>query len=93
MRGRARGGAEDRDVLALGRVDEPVVKAGLARGAVAAQLGELVGFHQPRVVIFPHAARIGIDDVLQMRHAVGQRQQLVDLLLVLGEHQLAPRRN
>ncbi len=71
-----------------GRIDQPVVETGLARGAVAAHRGELLGFHQPRIVIFPHAARIGIDDVLEIRRAVGQRQQLVDLLFVLGEHQL-----
>ena len=88
MRRGAGGGAEDRDVLALGRVDQPVVELRLARGAGAAELGELLGRHQPRIVIFPHAARIGIDDVLQPRHALGQRQQLVDLLLVLGEDEL-----
>ena len=65
MRRGARGGAEDRDVLASGRVHQPVVEAGLARRAVAAHRGELVGLHQARVVIFPHAARIGIDDVLE----------------------------
>ena len=87
MRRGARGGAEDRDVLAFGGVDQAVVKAGLARGAGAPHLRQLGGFHQARVVIFPHAARIGIDDVLELRRAVGQRQQLVDLLFVLGEHQ------
>ena len=50
--------------------------------------GELARFHQAGIVIFPHAARIGIDDVLQVRRAVGEAQQLVDLLFVLGEHQL-----
>ena len=87
MRRGARGGAEDRGVLAFGLVHQFVVEARLARGAVAAHRGELVGLHQPRVVIFPHAARIGIDDVLEVGHALGERQQLVDLLFVLGEHQ------
>ncbi len=87
MRCRARRGAEDGCVLAAGRVDQPVIEAGLARGALAAQGGEAVGRHQSRVVIFPHAARVGIDDVLQVRHALGEGQELVDLLLVLGEHQ------
>ena len=60
----AGGGAEDGDVLALGGVHQPVVQVGLARGAVAAQRCELVGLHQPRVVVFPHPARIGVNDVL-----------------------------
>ena len=71
----------------LGRVNEPVIEAGLARRALAPQRGKLVGFHQPRVVVFPHPARIGIDDVLERGHAIGKREQLVDLLFVLGEHQ------
>ena len=83
----ARRGAEDRDVLALGRVHELVVEPGLARCAVAAHLCELARFHQPRIVVFSHAARIGIDDVLQVRRAVGQAQQLVDLFFVFGKRQ------
>ena len=83
----AGGGAEDRNVFAVGGVHQFVIETGLARGAVAPQLGKLAGFHQARVVVFPHAARIGIDDVLEIGHAVGQRQQLVDLLFVFGEYQ------
>ena len=64
-----------------------VVEARLARRAVAAHRRQLVGFHQPRIIVFPHAARIGIDDVPEIGRAIGQGQQLVDLLLVLGEHQ------
>src|ERR1019366_2068981 len=60
---------------------------GLADGAVAPHGGELVGGQQPGVVIFPHATRVGIDDVLEVGDAVGERQELVDLLFVLGEHQ------
>ena len=70
----ARGGAEDRDVLAAGRVHQSVVEAGLAGGALAPHRRELVGLHQARIVIFPHAARIGIDDVLEVGHAVGERR-------------------
>ena len=83
----ARGGAEDRDIFALGGVDQPVVDVRLAQRAVAAHCSELFGLHQARVVIFPHAARIGIDDMFEVGRAVGQRQQLVDLLFVFGEHQ------
>src|SRR5258708_22306035 len=37
------------------------------------------------IIIFPHAARIGIDDVLEIGHAIGERQQLVDLLFVQSQ--------
>ena len=83
----ARGGAEDRDILAACRIDQPVVETRFARGAVAPHRRELLGLQQSGIVVFPHAARIGIDDVLEVRRAIGQRQQLVDLLLVFGEHQ------
>src|SRR3954451_23463815 len=36
--------------------------------------------------MLPHAARVAIDDMLQARHAVADAEQLVDLLLVLGDH-------
>ena len=85
MRCRAGGGAEDRDVLAFGCISELVVESWLARRAVAAHCRKPCCIHQPRIVIFSHAARIGIDDVLQVRHAVGKREQLVDLLLVFRE--------
>ena len=86
--GGAGGGAEDRDVLASGGIHQSIVKIWLARGAVASHRGEPVGFDQPGIVVFPHPARIGIDDVLEIGHAIGKREQLVDLLFVLGEHQL-----
>ena len=88
MRGGARRGAEDRDVFAPGRVHQPVVEFRFAYSARPAELGKRLRRHQPRIVIFPHAARIGIDDVLQSRHAVGKHKQLVDLLLVLGKDEL-----
>ena len=83
----AGGGAEDRNVFAAGRVDQPVVKIRHMGGTFTAHRGELVGFEQTRVVVFAHAARIGIDDVADRRDAVAQRQQLVDLLFVFGEYQ------
>ncbi len=85
MRGRARGGAEDRDIFAARGIDEIVVERGLACGAFAAARHELFGRHQARVIVFAHAARIGIDDVPQRRRAVGQAQQFVDLFFVFGK--------
>ncbi|MET4759780.1 hypothetical protein ABH970_000152 [Bradyrhizobium ottawaense] len=84
----ARRRAEDRDVLALGGIDQPVVELRLPRGTGPAELGKALRRHQPGIVVFPHPARIGIDDVLQLRRAVGEGEQLVDLLLVLGEDEL-----
>ena len=82
----AGGGAEDGYILALSGIHQSVIKIRLARRAVTAQARKLVGFHQTRVIVFPHPARIGVNDVLQIWHAIGERQQLVDLFLVLGEY-------
>ena len=82
--GRARGGAEHRDLLALAlrhRLGEP-----LGREALAA-LDQLRAREQPLVPIFAHAARIVVDDPAQLRQLAGDLQQLVGLLLVLGEGQ------
>ena len=87
MRRGAGRGAEDCNILGVGSIDQSIVERRFARGAVAAERRELVGFDQPRVVVFPHAARVGIDDVLQQRHPIAEREQLVDLLFILGEHQ------
>src|SRR6516162_7567448 len=89
MRGGARGGAEDSNILAAGFIDQAIVEIRLARRALSSHRGELVGRHQARIVVFPQAPRIGIDDVLEVRCAVGERQELVDLLLVLGEDELS----
>jgi len=53
--------------------------------SIAAHRHQLARLHQPRVVVFAHATWIGIDDVLEIRRALGEREQLVDLLFVLCE--------
>jgi hypothetical protein len=86
---RMRGGpgrrAQDGDGIALRRIDETIVELGLARRALAALDGEVGGRDQARVGIFPHAARVRIDDVLQVRHPLAQADELLHLLLVLGK--------
>ncbi len=84
----ARGGAEDRCRITAGGIDQPVIERRILGAEFAAKGGELVGFDQPGIVILPHAARVGIDDVFEVRGTLAKTQQLVDLLFVLGEHQL-----
>ena len=84
----ARCRAENGDVIAFGRVHQLIVKLRLARGAVAAHLRQLVSVEQAWIAVFAHSARIGIDDVLEVRRAVAKFEQLVDLLFVLGEDDL-----
>jgi hypothetical protein len=59
--------------------------------SASAERDELGKRHQPRVVVFPHAARIGVADPLQARCALADREQLVDLLLVLSQHHRGAR--
>jgi hypothetical protein len=74
--------------VASGCIDKLIVEIGLTRGAVAPHLREAVGFHKPGIIVFPHAARIAVDDVFQRGDAAGEGQQLVDLFFVFGEHYL-----
>jgi hypothetical protein len=47
---------------------------------------EIIGKNQARIVIFAHSARIGIDDMANVRDAIAEPKQLVDLLFVLCEN-------
>ena len=49
---------------------------------------QLARRHQPRVVVLSHAARIAIDVCAGSGRGVADAEQLVDLLLVLGDHHL-----
>ncbi len=53
--------------------------------ARAAALDEALERQQPGVGVGVEPARAGVDDVRQARHLRAQQQQLVDLLLVLGD--------
>ncbi len=48
-------------------------------------LHRLEGFEE-RIVVIEQAARVVVDEQLQMRQPILQRQDLVDLLLILGHH-------
>ena len=82
----ARCRAEHRDVVAARRRDQrlPGLRLGVMRRLPARN--QLAHRQQPRVVVFPHAARVAVDDVPQGRCALADGQQLVDLLLILGDH-------
>ncbi len=46
---------------------------------------EVVPVQQPRVVVVAHPAGLDVDDRLEVRQAVADLEDLVDLLLVLGD--------
>ena len=62
---------------------------GLRRPVLAAPGQEVLPEHQPAVVVAAaDAARLDVDDRLQVRRPVGDLERLVDLLLVLAEQHL-----
>ncbi len=70
------------------RVHEAVVELRLRGVAHAAPRDEVLDGHQARIVVFAHAPRVGIQDMPDGRDALAEVQQLVHLLLVLGEDHL-----
>ena len=56
--------------------------------AVAADGLHVLEGLEPGVVVVAHAALLVVDDVGEARHAVGDREHLVDLLLVLDDREL-----
>ena len=88
MCGGAGSGAQHRHRIAVALGDQAVVEVGIGRQGRLALGVEGVDGDQARIVVFAHAARVGIDDVPDRRHPVAEAQDLVDLLLVLGHHQL-----
>ncbi len=85
VRGRARGRAQDRDLVA------PTCGHHLleAAGALAlAALDQLRPREQPGVGVFAQAAAVVVDDPPQLGQLARDLQELVDLLLVLGKGDL-----
>ena len=83
-RGGARGVGEQRQIVGLALGDGGLDIARMGRAELApGRLHRLEGL-EDRVVVIAQAARVVIDDQLQVRQAVLQRQDLVDLFLVLG---------
>ena len=85
LRGRARGRAQHGDLVALALRHDLGEALG---GQGLAGLDQLRATEQPGIVVFPHAALVVEHDPAQLRQLVRDLEQLVDLLLVLGEHQL-----
>jgi len=76
----AGGGAEHRHRIRVLRRQQRIIGAGVRR---LAQRHQILGRDQPRILQLPHPPLIREDDVAQRRQ-IG-REQLVHLLLILGE--------
>ena len=79
---RARRRAEDRDVLAFPGIDRRIEAV---RIDLASAFRESRPAQEARIVIFPHAAFIVVDDPLERRQIIRDLQELVRLFLVFGE--------
>ena len=86
------GGVEhhaDVGALALGDlVEPPALGAGVGAHLLAAQLLDVLEGMQVGRVVVREAARLVVDDLLQLRQPIGDRDHLVDLLLVLDDREL-----
>ena len=83
--GRARGVADDGDVVRRAPGDLVVEVGGMAHLELLPDLGELGQAHEARLAVGAHAPRIVVDHVLQVPAARPHRQELVHLLLVLDD--------
>ena len=83
--GCARGRAQDRDILAAALRHLGFEQIGLGCQLAGREPLELAPRHQPRVVIFPHAAVIMIDDAFDVPGRLLKFKQLVDLLFILSD--------
>ena len=86
VRGRAGGRAQDGDIVGARRRQHALVASGITVEHRLAGCLELGDDHEARVVVFPHAARVEIDDPFDGRNASAEVEELVDLLLVLRDH-------
>ena len=84
--GGARRIENDREVGAAARLDlavEPLAKRGLLGERAATVRDDLVDGAEAAMVVIAQAARLVVDDPFELRQPLGERQNLVDLFLVL----------
>ena len=84
-RGRARGVREQRQIVGFAFRQRRPEEIGVGGGKLAPGRLQFVERGEQLVVVIAQAPRVVIDQPLQMRQRVLQRQHLVDLLLVLGD--------
>ena len=85
---RGTGGVEhDRDIIEMPPLDLAVKKIGMVAVMDAPQLHQGLDIVQETLGVVAHAARVVINDVLQVRNLPPDLQHLVDLLLVFDHHE------
>jgi len=85
--GRARGIDQDGQVVLPARADALLPKAGVACGVIASERTQRVQAHDPRVLQVAQPLHVEHHDPLQARQPFAHLQHLVELLLVLDEHE------
>src|SRR5581483_936900 len=85
MSGRPRGGAKDDGFVARRSLHKRLVEPWLLAGELFAEPVELRQWHEARIAVLLHAARVAVNDALHVLQAFPQAEQLVDLLFVLGQ--------
>ena len=85
--GGARGGAEHGDVAAGAGGHLALVEAGVVPLRLLAQRVQGVEADDPRIAVLAHPAGVAIDDLQHAGRLLDELEQLVHLLLVLGEDQ------
>ena len=83
---RAGGVGEQHNILGRALFDRPLHIALVGGAERAAGCLHLVERFEEVQVVIADPARVVVDDQLEMRQPLAQRQDLVDLLLVLGDH-------
>jgi hypothetical protein len=84
--GRSRSVEDDRDVGTVALTDEFIdlfTKCRVGRKRRAAVFDDVADSDQPTVIVVVKAARLVIDNRVEMRQSVRYRQDFVDLLLIL----------
>ena len=83
--GRAGGVADEREVLVLRRGDVLREEPRVALLQLPPEVLDLLEIEQERLPVPPHPARVAVDDVADLGELLLHVEDLVDLLLVLGD--------